>query len=342
MKVNYDLQLKILAHASLAPNAHNTQPARWWFRDDGEIWLLCDKNRSLPAEDPTGFVNRMTLGVAFEALSIAMSRYNLALEKPNYEDNEFTALKNDKYKFITRTKVVSESAVIDPLYDFVERRHTFRGIFSEDLSSVDTEYLKSLPHILLTQDKNIINTCAELTAEATLSLMKIYEANKEFYQWTRLLHSNPKWNLDGMSADSLCLNGFERYGAIIGLNPLFFQMLSHIGLGKLFFSSQKHKNMTAPYIVTILYDKDKNQYEQGQWLYRSWLQLTKAGLYACPMSALSDYPPAADKFNTFINIPPDKVVVKILTAGPVKSLGKSAHRARLPAENYLLKNVHYE
>src|SRR5262249_60944221 len=69
----------VLAEASRAPSAHNTQPARWRFEPDGTVHLFEDLTRRLPVADPTGHDGAVGLGAAFEGLHLALSRRGIRL-----------------------------------------------------------------------------------------------------------------------------------------------------------------------------------------------------------------------------------------------------------------------
>jgi hypothetical protein len=65
-----------------------------------------------------------------------------------------------------------------------------------------------------------------------------------------------------------------------------------------------------------------------------WLELTQAGLSACPMSAITDSPSGNDEMRRRYGVPGDRRLVNAFRVGVAPTVPASS--ARLPAEELLV------
>lgn len=70
--------VQAVQRAALAPNVHNTQPARWAL-DDRSATLFCDTDRGLHVGDPEGRDAALSCGAALEAMVLALSAEGIAV-----------------------------------------------------------------------------------------------------------------------------------------------------------------------------------------------------------------------------------------------------------------------
>ena len=74
--------LALVDEARRAPSVHNIQPARWALPEPGVLALHADPGRTLPIADPSGHDVRVSLGAAWEGMSIALSRRGFTAGPP--------------------------------------------------------------------------------------------------------------------------------------------------------------------------------------------------------------------------------------------------------------------
>lgn len=125
-----DLRRFMLAHALLAPNPHNRQPWLADLRRDGEITLLCDRDRLLPETDPFGRQILIGCGAFIELARLAAAERGVALQVQVFPDGEPAATELPGGRVVARLLLGSAgSATPDPLFAQIRRRHTHRGVY---------------------------------------------------------------------------------------------------------------------------------------------------------------------------------------------------------------------
>ncbi|WP_047396159.1 hypothetical protein [Chitinibacter sp. ZOR0017] len=125
---NLPLREWVLAHAILAPNAHNLQS--WLVNLDtpDTIWLRLDPQRLLPATDPYHRQLVMSQGTFLELLAIAAQERGYRAEITPFPAGEFGQEVGDTP--IARVRLLADASVRpDPLFAQILQRHTNRSLY---------------------------------------------------------------------------------------------------------------------------------------------------------------------------------------------------------------------
>src|SRR5688572_4147962 len=125
-----DLRRWMLAHALLAPNPHNRQPWLADLRRDGEITLICDRERLLPDTDPFGRQIVIGCGAFIELAVLAAAARGVAVQVLTFPAGEPAADRPPGGLAIARLVLAQPgSATPDALFAQIRRRHTHRGVY---------------------------------------------------------------------------------------------------------------------------------------------------------------------------------------------------------------------
>ena len=118
-----------LAHALLAPNAHNRQP---WMADLGEpnaIGLRVDPTRLLPETDPFNRQIVVSMGAFIELLVMALAEKGFAAEVTLFPLGEYGAVIDATESRLLARIVLSAGGTRDPLFPHIVHRHTNKKPF---------------------------------------------------------------------------------------------------------------------------------------------------------------------------------------------------------------------
>ncbi len=125
-----DLRRYMLAHALLAPNPHNRQPWLADLRRDGEVTLICDRERLLPDTDPFGRQIVIGCGAFIELAVLAAAARGVAVQVLTFPAGEPAADRLPGGLTIARLVLAQPgSATPDALFAQIRRRHTHRGVY---------------------------------------------------------------------------------------------------------------------------------------------------------------------------------------------------------------------
>ena len=125
-----DVRRFMLAHALLAPNPHNRQPWLADLRREGEITLVCDKDRLLPETDPFGRQILIGCGAFIELAVIAAAERGYRVQVQAFPDGEPGANELPGGRAVARLVLSRDaSAPRDPLFAQIRRRHTNKGSY---------------------------------------------------------------------------------------------------------------------------------------------------------------------------------------------------------------------
>lgn len=305
----------LVAQAALAPSVHNTQPARW-ARVDGGLWLRADAGRRLPASDPQGRDLRLSLGTACEAMVLALSRRGLGAEVTPDAGGAFLRL--------------VPGAAPDPLAGYLPRRATWRGGFrggdAAGLAGTDVAVVSG-------QGRDDLGA---LNDRAALAILRDPAQRAELRDWMRLSRRHPDYYRDGMNLEALCMGRATGFAARIALSRRGFEVLDALGLAGVA-ASDAVRVAGAAAIILFHCPEDEDALITGRGLMRLWLRITAAGLAACPMAALADWPEAAAQALARAGIAPGRRLVMALRVGLADGPpdGWPALRARLPVDELL-------
>ena len=125
-----DVRRFMLAHALLAPNPHNRQPWLADLRREGEITLVCDKDRLLPETDPFGRQILMGCGAFIELAAMAATERGYRVQIEPFPDGEPGTRDLPGGRAVARLKLQADPAMPrDPLFAQIRRRHTHKGVY---------------------------------------------------------------------------------------------------------------------------------------------------------------------------------------------------------------------
>jgi hypothetical protein len=120
----------MLAHALLAPNPHNRQPWLADLRREGEITLVCDRDRLLPQTDPFGRQVLIGCGAFIELAVIAAAERGHRVQVQPFPEGEPGANRLPGGQAVARLVLSRDAATPrDPLFAQIRRRHTNKGAY---------------------------------------------------------------------------------------------------------------------------------------------------------------------------------------------------------------------
>lgn len=185
----------LVHYATLAANAHNTQP--WLFSgDDKHIVVQADFSRSTPVVDPDNHHLYASLGCAIENLTLAAKAKGNSTDM-NFVDDNNTAIRVDLSSGKTRDH---------PLFDAIVHRQCTRSIY--DARKVSLTDLKTLENsarlpgsqVLLFTDRMLIDSISELILSASIAQINNPAFVKELKSWLRFSASSAIESGDGLFA----------------------------------------------------------------------------------------------------------------------------------------------
>lgn len=326
-----EAQRALVAEAARAPTVHNVQPARWRFLADGRVVLYRAANRALPVADPTGHDVRVSLGAAWEGMSIALSRRGLGLSEPEFRDDA----DEDEGRIAFASARLVEGAAPDPLADFVEARRSYRGRFLP----LPADVLRRLTAIggedvRWVADAARLPEIARMYDEASWSFVREPAYHAELYRWMRLSPAHPDWARDGLNAECMALSGVERAAASVLLRPRVFEVLKRVGAARAVVS-EAAQIRSASAILLFTPRRDLGDFAMGRLFYRVWLEVASMGAGMVPMSALADSPAARERLGREHGIPESRRLANVFRVGGVPA-GGAARSPRLPVDELLL------
>lgn len=120
----------MLAHGLLAPNPHNRQPWLADLRREGEITLVCDKDRLLPETDPFGRQILIGCGAFIELAVIAAAQRGHRVQVLPFPEGEPAAGELPGGHAVARLVLSRDAATPrDPLFAQIRHRHTHKGAY---------------------------------------------------------------------------------------------------------------------------------------------------------------------------------------------------------------------
>ena len=329
--------LTLVAEANLAPSAHNTQPARWRFLPGGRMLLLEDVRRRVPFADPTGKDAMISLGGAFEGMSLALSCRGLGLGAPDLGDSPGGARATDDEPYrLVASATVLEAGARDPLAELVTLRRSYRGRFEADASALESV------HCVVDAEEglSVIDAPAEIAELArahdrtSYRFLQIPELQAELYAWLRFTPAHPDWHRDGLTADCMAMSSLEARAAVMLFRPGMFRVLKLMGLGRLA-TAEASQTRSAAALLVLHQSPGRGWFEAGRSFYRIWLELTRLGLSACPMSALADDPDECASLRTRCGLVRTAAVINVLRVGKAPPAG-APKSPRLPPDELVV------
>ncbi len=267
---------EIVADAALSPTAHNIQPTQWRRIDARTVATIQAPNRSLPAGDPTGRDLAASHGSAVEGFILAAGRRGLGLAVDAGEGEEIARLR------------ATGPAEPDPLAAFLRNRRTYRGRFTPDRAVAALDGLSSAaPDLTVLSEATDVDAVARLNDLASLRGFRDRAFRAELLAWMRLSRRHPLWAVDGLNADAMTMSGVEAFAAGVVLRPGVFETLDRLGLGGVL-TGEADVVRSAAAVALFHRPTDETAFDTGRRWHRIWLEMTRLGLSAAPMTVLAD------------------------------------------------------
>lgn len=318
----------LVAEARLAPSVHNIQPTRWRREGDG-ILVLADETRRLPVADPSGHDVRLSHGAAIEGLSLALGLRGLRIAGIE------TAVDGLAAQGEVARITLASGGEADPLAASVASRSSWRGAFRRR----DPELPPRLAHLAQARDDLVVigetqavSGVADLADRAAFHFLCDDAHRGELLHWMRLSRADPRYGLDGLNAEALALGRIEAVAASLVLGPLF-PALRRIGLAAPLTSERGKTSSGAIALFHRPFGEDP--LETGRAFYRAWLAMERAGLAACPISVLADWPPSNRSLAQRFAVPTDRRLVNVFRVGAATCRNPTRH-ARLAVQDLIV------
>lgn len=326
-------QPRLVAFANLAPSVHNTQPARWYFGEDGAIWILSDPARHLAIGDPTGRDAGLSCGAALEATVLGLSAFGIEAEAVDILWNAGAA--SPVAGMVPAARLATRVGVgAAALADQVPRRFTWRRPFvaaSNEAGRALAAWAAQRSDLKLAVDAQHITTLADFNDRASLAFMRKPDYRGELVSWMRLGRADPRWDVDGLNAAALGMSSIEAFGAGLVLRRPMFEGLDRLGLAAPIVA-ERAKTETATAIALFYRPLEESPVATGRAYLTLLLNLTQLGFQAWPMTAMADDPEISAELCHRHAIPEANRLVTVLRIGVVPT-ATAPGRARIaPAE----------
>jgi nitroreductase len=197
---------QILYLASLAPSGHNTQP---WFVTYIEPyhWVICnDKNKWLPAVDPSQRETMLSIGAFIQNLEYAASNagYDCQIELLA------TSNQDEKIADVKLTKAVTKT--LFPIDKIISRRTVRSDYLNDVLKKEDSNFLFEEETNFFTFVARGAKECEYLN-EQTIEANRIQSyrdpAEKELSEWIRFSSDAAREHRDGLTTASMEIKGIS-------------------------------------------------------------------------------------------------------------------------------------
>lgn len=307
----------IVADAALSPTVHNVQPTQWRRIDADTVAAVQAAGRTLPVGDPTGRDVAASHGSAVEGFVLAAAAHRLGFAVAPGEGTEVARLR------------ATGAVEPDPLAAGLKTRRTWRGAF---LPTSDATALQALatraPDLTVLTGAEEIAAVARLNDAASLTGFRNGAFRAELLAWMRLSRRHPSWGVDGLNAEAMSMSGLEAFGAGIVLRPGVFELLDRVGLGGALTGEAAVVRSSA---AVALFHRPAGEpaFDTGRRWHRVWLEMTRLGLSAAPMTVLADDPDAEAALATRFGRPDGHRLVTVFRLGkaPDGALPAPARRA---------------
>lgn len=314
----------LVALAALSPNVHNIQPSQWRLIDDNTLALVQAPSRHLPIGDPTGRDVAASHGAAAEGMIIAASAHGIGLELTEPHTNEVTRL------------TVTGSAQLDPLAPFLSQRRTYRGAFDKGRTEPARAALAALsrPDVRLIMDDDQISEIATLADQATMRAYRNHPFRQELTSWMRLTPRHKNWARDGLNAQAMAMAIPVALAAGCVMSHPVFEALDRLKLAAPL-TAEATTTRSAAGLVALVKDHQADPFQTGRDWHRLWLELTRMGLCACPLTILADDPLASAEMSERLRLAAHQTLVTVLRVGMVDAR-RLPTPARLPLDELIL------
>ncbi len=213
-----DVRLRALSYASLAPNAHNTQPWLVALKEDS-IDLFVDGARLLPETDPPYRQTHVSQGTFLELLVIALAEEGIASDVIYFPEGEYG---NDVLRAlpVARVTLKKEPVAKDPLFSAITARRSNKRVYDSG-RPLSTEQMQALSRAPREGDASVriisaADALGRLTAICTEAMAVEVTAvarNTETAHWFRFNEQETEQKRDGFGMSQTGRGAITRWFA---------------------------------------------------------------------------------------------------------------------------------
>ena len=311
----------MLAHALLAPNPHNRQPWLADLRREGEIALVCDKERLLPATDPFGRQILIGCGAFIELAVIAGAERGYRVQVQLFPDGEPGAQELPGGRAVARLTLIAESAMArDPLFAQIRRRHTHKGAYDETRQISDqsqARLLLGVPgqdlSIGLVQDAARIAQMRSITRAAFEAEVTTARTWLESAHLLRIGPGEIEQHRDGISI----MGALPRLASALGLYDRFeVPERGSSSFERTMDVWRPQESGSGYFWIASRGNSRRSQVDCGRLYVRSQLEATARGLDMHPLSqALQEFPevrPQCEALHRLLGFDPAQSTIQML------------------------------
>lgn len=263
----------IVAHAILAPSAHNAQP--WRFRWTGEILeIRLDPVRSDTFLDYRATASLLALGAATENAVLAAGRQGLSTEVIPLPDG-------------ADLRFFPPSPPEDSLAEWMATRVTDRRRGTDaPLSPAEVAALTSAAEARILIRTADLDRVAALVGEADRLALLHPRAHREAYAGFRWTSEDALATRDGLDVATLGLTDAERAGMRLLRNEEAIAILASVGGGRALTEMARKFIDRSIGVGVVAMTGPHAPFRGGRAVQRMWLTATRLGLGLHPMTTL--------------------------------------------------------
>ena len=311
----------MLAHGLLAPNPHNRQPWLADLRREGEITLVCDKDRLLPETDPFGRQILIGCGAFIELAVIAAAQRGYRVQVDLFPQGEPAARELPGGRPVARLTLNADPATPrDPLYAQIAHRHTHKGVYDNA-----RQVPASLWQQLAFSSRQLGLLAGEIVDAASLEQVRqltraSFEAEvttpRTWLESARLMRIGPseiERHRDGISI----MGVMPRFASSVGLFDRFEVPVRGSGnFARVMERWLPQETGVGYHWIASRGNSRRSQVDSGRAYVRAQLQATAAGVDMHPLSqALQEFAevrPQFDAIHRLLGFDPNQTTLQML------------------------------
>lgn len=308
-----DHERTILYLASLAPSGHNTQPWVVKYVEPYHWIIINDKNRWLPAVDPTQRETILSIGAFLQNLENAANNLGYKCE--------FNILaKTNQDEDIVDVKLTKANGIFKYDVEKIKNRRTVRSNYLNNvLKKEDSAFLindeKDFIHYITNTSKEHL-WLNEQTIEANRIQAYRDAAQSELANWIRFSSKDAAKHLDGLTLASMEIEGVPAWYLRNFYDGKYVMKKSF--REKSIDKVVEQVSQSAGWLVIISKDNSvENLLETGKRLQRLWLKVRDKNIAIHPMTQIIEEAASNKILNSSIGI--NEPIQFILRTGYLKN-----------------------
>ncbi len=332
---DYPAWKELVEYARWCPTVHNLQPHKIRILSDTDADLYYDPLRLLPVEDPECIFVTIAIGIFVEHLSIAAAAQGIRVEMTEVFE-PITAIKKGFQKFASLKLVpVPEKEELDR--DLILQRRTSRLPYNGEpvnaaiLDRIKAEAERYGHEFISSSEKDLIDYVIELNQETLFQDLDSAADRNELNQLFRYTKEEAETTKDGLWSTCMCFPG-KLMKSVITQHKQWEKGWRRWLLAKRYKASF---NGTATLCwFGGRFENTADWLNAGRMLARSWLLLTKKGVYIHPFGSLITNKDAYKRINEkFAQLQNKKKIWMVFRAG---YSNKPARSYRLTTEDIII------